>query len=334
MGKGESQSTSRAVDNATHPPRWRTIADVASRQHGVVSLAQLLAIGLSRRTIDRWLSLGRLHRVHRGVYAVGRSGLTRRGHYMAAVVACGSGALLSHRSAAALWGLRPHGGASIDVSSSRRRGGRLARIDLHRTRTLTIDDATAIDGIPVTSVARTLLDLAGVVGPRSLERAVERAEVLRVFDLRTINAVLGRANGRRGSGALAVSLRRRSPTPVIRSELERRFLELCARAALPSPIANGTVAVPGGELEVDFHWPFARLVVETDGFETHATHAQFERDRRRDQRLTLAGYRVIRFTWHQLENAPQRVSATIATLLDPADASSSPQSVPRYSGSR
>lgn len=315
MRRGRSQSTSPAVDNATDPPRERTIAALASRQHGVVSLTQLLALGLSRRTIDRWLSLGRLHRVHRGVYAVGRPARTPRSRYMAAVLACGSGALLSHRSAAALWDLRPRRDAPIDVSSSRRAGYRLAGIDLHRTRTLTAADATAIDGIPATSVARTLLDLAGVVGPRSLERAVERAEILRVFDLRTIDAVLGGANGRRGGGALSALLGRLRPNPLTRSELERRLVDLCESAALPSPHVNARIDLGDRALEVDFYWPSARLIVETDGFETHATRAQFERDRRRDQRLTLAGYTVIRFTWRQLEEAPQRVSATIESLL-------------------
>lgn len=315
MRRGRSQSTSPAVDSATHPPRERTIAALASRQHGVVALTQLIALGLSKRTIDRWVSLGRLHRVHRGVYAVGRPVTTRRGRYMAAILACGSGALLSHRSAASLWDLRPHGRTPIDVSSSRRTGYRLAGIELHRTLTLAADDATAIDRIPVTGVARTLLDLAEVIDSRSLERAVERAEVLRVFDLKAIDAVLGRANGRRGTGSLTAVLKRIGPPPPTRSELERRFVDLCRDAALPSPRVNSRIDLGDRALEVDFLWPDAHLIVEADGFETHATHAQFERDRRRDQRLTLAGYRVIRVTWRQLEDAPHHVSGMIASLL-------------------
>jgi len=296
-------------------PVDRRLSALADTQHGVVSLTQLEGLGLSANAVRKRVASGRLHRVHHGVYAVGRRQLTRWGRYMAAVLACGPGAILSHRSAAALWDLRPHGGASIDVSSSRRTGYRLAGIDLHRTRTITASDAATVNGIPVTSVARTLLDLAGVVGPRSLERAVERAEILRVFDLRAIDAVLGRANGRHGIGALSTLLDRLRPNQVTRSELERRLVDLCESAALPSPRANFRIDLGDGALEVDFYWPSARLIVETDGFETHATRAQFERDRRRDQRLTLAGYTVIRFTWRQLEEAPHRVSATIASLL-------------------
>ena len=164
-------------------PLARAVADLAARQHGVVSIEQLLAIGLSRGTVKRWVADGRLHPVHRGVYAVGHARLSANGRFMAAVLACGEGAVLSHRSAAHLWNLKA-GGTRIEVTAPA--SGRRApdRVRLYRTRRLGSEDRTRIEGIPVTNLARTLIDLAGVVDRRRFERAFEEAERNRQLDVR------------------------------------------------------------------------------------------------------------------------------------------------------
>lgn len=234
---------------------------------------------------------------------------------MAAVLACGDGAILSHRSAAGLLDLQPDRRPKVEVSSKSRCGYRQPGIELHRGKTLGAADATLTHGIPVTTVERTLLDLAGVVDRRRLERAVERAEILRTLDMARVAAVLAHADGRRGVAklrAVVADLKPRQPT---HSELERRMLELCALSALPIPSANTLVDTPSGTIEVDFLWRRHSLVVETDGYETHGTRSQFERDRRRDQLLMLAGYRVVRFTWRQLAGDPRGVASTLHSLL-------------------
>jgi very-short-patch-repair endonuclease len=295
-----------------HTPVDRAIAELAARQHGTVSLVQLKRLGLSHRAINDRVAAGRLHRIHRGVYAVGHPRLTARGRWLAAVLACGPGAALSHRSAAALRGLRQSDGPQIDVTSPRRAGRRHAGITVHSGKTLAEQDVATADGIPCTSTSRTLLDLAEVVDRRGLERAFERAETLRLFDLRRIEDVLDRAHGRRGAATLRAVLADHGwwqrPT---RQELERRFLELCLTARLEPPRVN--MLVEG--LEVDFSWPAHRLIVETDGFATHGTRRAFERDRERDRLLLLAGWRVVRFTWRQVTDKPAVVASTVRSLL-------------------
>jgi very-short-patch-repair endonuclease len=289
---------------------------VARRQYGVIALHQLVGLGLSPSAVRGRVAAGRLWRMHRGVYAVGHLALAPRGHAIAAVLACGPGAALSHRSCAALRGLRRSARTRIDVTAPGRRGRSIAGIDAHRDDTLHPDDVEDVDGIPCTTVARTLLDLAGVVDRRALERACEQAEVLEVFDLRAIDDVLRRANGRRGAGVLRAVLREHTITPLFtRRELEERFLRLCRDHALEAPEVNSWIALEGGGLEADFVWRGRRLCVETDGRAVHLTRHAFERDRRRDQRLLLAGWRVARFTWRQLEDEPATVAATLRGLL-------------------
>jgi very-short-patch-repair endonuclease/predicted transcriptional regulator of viral defense system len=298
------------------PPRDVAIARLAARQLGVVSLTQLKALGLTASAVRSRVASGRLHRVHRGVYAVGHGRLTVEGHWLAAVLACGSKAVLSHRSAAALWGLRSDNRARTDVSVPSRSARSRPGIDVHPSVTLTPADCTIRDGIPCTTLARTLLDLAEVDSPRGVERAIEQAEVLRLFDLRAVEEVLARANGRRGAAVLTAVLARLEEPALTDSELEERFLTLCRAASLPSPEVNEWLVIDDEPaIKADFLWREKRLVVETDGWESHGTRQAFERDRRRDERLKLAGYEPLRFTRRRIIREPSGVMRTVAELL-------------------
>jgi hypothetical protein len=165
-------------------------------------------------------------------------------------------------------------------------------------------------------VARTLVDLAEVIGARPLERALDQAEVLRLFDARAIEDILGRSHGRPGAAALRTALVRHDPGATLtRSELEERFLAICAEAALPRPAVNATLLLDEGAIEVDFLWRAERLIVETDGRAAHGTSAAFEADRERDRRLLLAGWDVVRWTWRAVTARPGEVAATLRTLL-------------------
>jgi very-short-patch-repair endonuclease len=276
------------------PPDLR-VAKLAARQWGVVSVAQLRALGLTKDAVRRRAQAGRLHRLHQGVYAVGHTVLKREGRWLAAVLACGTGAVLSHRSAAAHWGLLQSEATRTDVTTPRTRAGN-ATIRLHRSHSLIARDTTTHQGIPITSVPRTLLDLAATVRPDRLERALAQAEHLELYDHRATTELLARANGHRGQKALteATALEPR----LTRSEWEVRLLKLVRAAALPEPLMNLPLDAPDyGECRPDFHWPSHRLIVETDGWRSHRTRASFERDRAKDAALTAAGYRVVRFTW-------------------------------------
>jgi predicted transcriptional regulator of viral defense system len=306
-GVREVASVSRTFRD--EPPLDVLIRELAERQHGVVSLPQLQFLGLSASAVRQRVATGRLIRIHRGVYAVGHGRLTQRGRWMAAVLAYGSQAHLSHRSSAALHGLRPDNRPKIDVTvagpSARSRPG----IDVHRSITLEPVDLTTIDGIPCTSLARTLLDLAEVVSERAVEKAIDEAEVLRTFDLRAVEDVLSRAAGRRGAAVLRRVLADYDGPTMTDRELEERFFGLCRRASVPQPEVNGWVSLDDGvAYKVDFLWRAERLGVETDGWGSHGTRQAFENDRRRDRLLTLAGWTVVRFTWRDVERAPGEVT--------------------------
>ena len=293
-------------------PRDGVVAALAARQHGVVGRSQLAELGFGRGAIHHRLAAGRLHRLHPAVYAVGHTRLTDRGRWMAAVLACGTGAFLSHQSAGALWGLRPTSRATIDVTTPGRTRPISSGISVHRVRHPHSDDRCVRDGIPVTTVARTLLDLAEVVSPTQLRRAFEEADRLELIDIRAIEQLLERSRGRRGLKPLAAVLAtHRGPAPPIRSELERLFLDLCHRTDLPPPSVNAHVA----DLEVDALWPEQRLIVELDGYAFHRTRASFEHDRTRDATLQLAGYRVLRVTHRRLEAEPAAVADAVRSLL-------------------
>jgi REase_MTES_1575 len=229
---------------------------------------------------------------------------------MAAVLAGGDGALLSHRAAAALWGIAATANARIDVTTvnSRRRN---PRITFHHARRLDDDNRTMHEGVPVTTVARTLLDLAEVLKRRQLERALEEAERLRLLDLKALEDVCARNNGRRGIKPLRAALADLGPPPDTRSELERLFIDVCAEAGLPPPTLNRVVA----GFEVDAVWPTSKLVVELDGYAFHRTRHAFERDRERDMALQLAGYRVLRVTHRRLARDADAVMKALRGAL-------------------
>lgn len=299
------------IDVEIDTRQWdRVLAALAERQHGVVARWQLLELGMGRGAIARRLECGRLHLVHRGVYAVGHRALSKRGRFMAAVLAGGPGAVLSHRSAAELWGMRQSSRARIEITvegSSRTRPG----IEAHRGK-LAPDEVTTHDGIPVTTVPRTLLDLAAVVPATQVERALNEAEVLRLWDPLSLEDLLDRHPGARGTAAMRGMIETaRRGAEITRSELENRFLTLIAEKGLPRPETN--VIIEG--LEVDCCWREQRVIVELDGHAAHGTRAGFERDRERDRKLHVAGWRPIRVTWWQLDREPDEVAADVEALL-------------------
>jgi very-short-patch-repair endonuclease len=272
------------------------IARIAANQHGVGMAAQLESAGLSPAGVTRRVTAGRLHRVHRGVYAVGHTRLSDEGRWMAAVLACGEGAVLSHTSAAELWGIRrrvrrlseagERDSVHVTVPSTagiRKRDG----IVLHRSTTLIARHCTRRDGIPVTSPARTLSDLRPLLSPAQLAAALREAEFLRLpIDHRI------------------------EPDPA-RSELEQAMLALCQRHRLSPPDVNVKI----DRFEVDFLWRIPRLIVDVDGWDSHRSRSAFEEDRARDARLAVLGYEVVRFTWRQVTKDAGGVAQTIRLLL-------------------
>jgi hypothetical protein len=294
------------------PPDW-WVAELAGRQWGVVSLAQMRVAGLSDDAVQRRVRSGRLHRLHHGVYAVGHTVVKREGRWLAAVLASGNGAVLSHRSAAAHWGLLQSEATRTDVTAPRRRAAN-ATIRPHISRSLIARDTTTHQGIPITSVPRSLLDLAATVKSDRLERALAQAEHLELYDHRAITELLARAHGHRGKGALTEATA--VEPKLTRSEWEVRMLRLVRIAALPEPLVNLPFDAPEyGECKPDFHWPSHRLIVETDGWRTHRTRAAFESDRAKDAALTATGYRVVRFTWRTPDATIVR---RLKALLSPA----------------
>jgi predicted transcriptional regulator of viral defense system len=291
----------------------RAIARLAGRQHGRVARRQLVALGLSDDVIDYRLARSRLHVVYRGVYAVGHDVPTREGNWMAAVLAGGEGAVLSLRDAGSLWGIRPSSRPRIDVTTPRSRRPRPG-IQFHRSP-LPSDEVTTMDGIPVTTVPRTLFDLATVPRPRQLERALNEAEIRHLWDELSLLDLLRRYPRRAGSRVVRTVLEARNAgAKVIRSDLEVEFLEFVDEAGLPEPEMNDEVE----GLEVDCVWREQFVVVELDSRTFHLTAAAFEQDRERDRILQAAGWRPVRVTSKQLKHAPARLQADLRKLLYPA----------------
>ena len=306
---------------AAHPQglrRERAISELARRQNAVVALRQLHAIGISTDAAGRRVAAGRLHRIHHGVFSVVHPDLlTRNGRYMAAVLACGPGAVLSHRAAASVYNLKLRPGREIEVSAPGSRGRDRDDIRVHSAATLAPQDVTLVDTIPVTTLARTLLDVAGDATRRELERALDQVEQQRLLDTALIDEVLARANGRRGTKALRATLDHHlAGSTLTRSELEEAFLRICRDAGTPPDAVNAWIPYPEGTgAEADFLWRSQRLIAEVDGRDVHTTRRAFESDRRRDQRLATLGYRVIRFTWRQITGDRRHVAATLTALL-------------------
>jgi very-short-patch-repair endonuclease len=288
----------------------RAIAELAAKQRGVVTRAQLLELGLTRTTIDNWVKHSRLHSLYRGVFLLGHPRPIAGARELAAVLASGPGAVLSHRSAAGLWRLLPARDGDVDVTVPGRNPGRKPGIRVHRVSALDSRDIRKLGGIPIASPARTILDLAAVVGPRELEQALAEAYARRLARRSELVSLLARRSSLPGTRALRALLDDGSPA-LTRSEAEERLLALIRTAELPSPETNIRI----GRHEVDFLWREQRLVVEVDGFRFHSSRSAFERDRLRDTELSSQGFRVIRITWRQIVDEPVALVARLATAL-------------------
>jgi predicted transcriptional regulator of viral defense system len=287
---------------------------MAGRQHGVVSIRQLEGpLGFSQRSVARAVAAGRLHRIYRGVYAVGHTDLSPRGECLAAVLAVGPGALLSYYSAGWLWGLWSGSPAPFEVTAFVPRHHPAPEgVVRHRARNLVEDDRAVVDGIPVTSVARTLLDLAWKLRGNRLRRVLNRAEELGLLDLDAIHAVIERNRGHHGAKRLRYALAIYEPALYTRSEFERRFVDHLVASGLPRP------ATGWNELghELDVYWPDLRFGVELDAYETHGTRDAFERDHDRDLDFALAGIETVRVSERQFRREPDQIAAKVADLLD------------------
>lgn len=278
-------------------PRDVRVARLAAEQHGRVSTKQLQACGLDAAAIRVRVQRGQLHRVHRAVYAVGHRAWTLYGHFMAAVLAGGDGAALGHFSAAALWGVWPWQPRDPDVIVTGARGRAQSGLRVHRARTLDPRDVTRHHGIPVTTAARTCLDIAAGLSSEQLRRPVRQAQAEHRASVRQIADVLARANGHRGARRLA-ELIATGPAPT-RSELEDLVLDVLLRGGLPHPDVNKPLVLCGRRIVPDFRWPAQRLVVEADGAAWHEAKLAREDDAARQAVLEASGERVIRVTWDQ-----------------------------------
>jgi hypothetical protein len=314
----ESDVRRRLVDQ---PPIDEAIVLLATSQHLVFALHQVTAVGLTARAVQHRVARSALHRIHKGVYSlVPRQLLTRRGHWMAAVLACGPGAVLSHRTAAALHEIRGTARANIDVTIPRRSALRRPGIDVHRALNLAEQDLTVVDNIPCTSVARTKLDLAEVVSYRSMELAFDRSEMLELFDLRAIQDQLARNPTRRGSAIVERLLEDHYVgSTLTESMIEEAFYALTRSLGLPDPQVQQWLDLGDGGpmIRADFVWRPQRVIVETDGRKAHSTRQARERDPRRDQRAILAGWTPIRTTWRQIFRRPQELGTTLVQLVGP-----------------
>ncbi len=287
----------------------RGIAAAASRQFGVISTAQLHELGYSQAAISRQMSAGRLHPIHRGVYAVGNPTISRHGHCIAAVLSCNEGALLSHRSAAWLWGLTKRWQARIEVTAASPRETR-PLICVHSAPSLAAVDRYSHEGVPATAIPRTLLDFAAI-DPHYLDQALDNARRLGLLDLIAIDELIGRSKGFRGVARLRTALEIHRPEAFTRSGLERRFLALVRHAGLPKPSMN--LYVEGHEL--DAYWPALRFAVELDTYDYHGTPIAFEADRVRQENLKLVGIEMVRITGVRMSREPAVVRRRLRQLL-------------------
>ena len=275
------------------------MARLAARQHGVVGRWQLIAMGIPSYVIDHWLSSGRLHLIYPGAYAVGHPGIDRVGRWFAAVLSCGPGAVLSHRDAAALYGIRDSARRAIDVTAPGRSRHVREGITVHRPRVLLPEDCATWNRIPVTTVPRLMIDLAEVVSAHKVQRAFAEAARRGLVDMNAMRAALERANGRRGLRVVSTILADRVAPPEANAGIERDFFDLVVELGLPIPAFN--VAIPGTPYVVDALWADRWLIVELDSRAHHDRTAEdFEYERVRFNELQLARYRVLRLTHHRI----------------------------------
>ena len=291
------------------------LSELARRQYGVVSRAQLLDQGWTKEEIDWRIRTGRLHSVHPGIYAVGHRLIPKQGWWMAAALASGPDALLSHQTAAALWRIRGSSGDAIHVTVPHKSTS-TKRIHRHLAH-VPPDECTVEEGIPVTSVHRTIFDLAARVSVDEVIAMIKEAEYRHRHDRLSLWDLLARYPGKRGSRNLRFALERITEEPVgrKRSKLEERFAPFLRRYRLPLPRFNDWIVLENKPYRVDCHWPGTGLVVELDGWEGHRTRSAFREDRARDRALRVAGYSVARLTWNQLDDEPEAVASDLRVLL-------------------
>ena len=295
------QCQSRGVD--------ARIAEIAGRQHGVISREQLMALGLGKDAIQRRLRSGRLIRLHRSVYGVGHLNRSRETVWMAAVLAGGQGTVLSNRPAGAAWAICSSAGRVEVTVPRQKRPNR--RIVFHHV-VLPADERTVRHGIPITTVPRTILDLATVLDVRGVERAINEAEIRRRWDELSLHDLLHRYRGCPGTKTVRAALHKRSEgTTVTKSDLEELFIAFADGAGLSRPETNAYVE----GIEVDCVWRAQRLIVEVDSWEIHSTRAAFERDREKSRILQAAGWRCVPITYLQLKHASSEVARDVRRLL-------------------
>jgi very-short-patch-repair endonuclease len=281
----------------------------------VVSRWQLDQAGVGKNAISARLQAGRLHRLHAGVYAVGHRVIPKQGWWMAAVLASGPDSLLSHHTAVALWGIRGYSGGAIHVTVPRKSTSS-KRIRRHLSH-VPPDERTVEEGIPVTSVHRTIFDLSATASVDEVIAMIKEAEYLNLWDRLSLPDLLDRYPAKRGSQNLRSALRRitEEPTGRRRSKLEERFAPFLRRHHLPLPRFNDWIALDPKPYRADCHWPAARLIVELDGWDGHSTRSAFQDDRARDRALKVAGYSVIHLTWAQLDDEPEAIASDLRSLL-------------------
>jgi hypothetical protein len=307
---------------SNHARVGAAVAGVAARQEGLVTQRQLEACGLSAGRLERWVGDGRLHPVFRTVYVLGYPTAGPRARMRAAVLAC-PGSVISYRSAATLLGLREVAPAVVDLIPPMEHGRKIDGIKAHRVPYPGPSEVRRVHGIPCTSVARTIVDLAGTYGEKDLRETIEMAAVKKVLDVAAIDAVLENGPRRRGAPCLRRVLDDWRPVAetarysTVRSLFEARLLPLIAGAELPMPRVNAPVRTAERRvLEVDLLWPERHFVVEADSRRHHGIEAAFDRDRRRDRELLAAGYGVLRVSWREMEKEPDAVFAVVRAELE------------------
>jgi very-short-patch-repair endonuclease len=293
--------------------RW--LVDLAERQHAAVGRWQLLENGWSEEEIEWRLRTGRLHRLHTGVYTVGHRLIQQEGRWMAAVLASGPEAVLSHYPAAALWGLRSTSRTKIDVTSSHR-----SRSWNHIRRHVSEvppDERITRDGIPVTTVPRTIFDLAATEPLDVVKKLLREMEFRELWDQLSLRDLVERYPGRRGIRKVTAAIEGLKDEPVgeQKNPLEERFAPFLRRHRLPLPRFNDPIAVGGKIYEADCHWPDLRRIVELDGWQGHKGRSAFREDKARDRKLVLAGYLVMHFTWNQLDDEAAEIASDLEAFL-------------------
>jgi very-short-patch-repair endonuclease len=290
------------------------MVELARGQHGVVTRRQLLGLGMGSRAVAGRVGRGLLKPLYPGIYALGHSLSTPDRRRMAAILACGPGTVVSHRSAGRLWGVFPYEPERIEVSRPAAGRSKNDAILLRRAR-LQPDEVEEVDGIPVTAVFRTIFDLAAITSKREVERAFHEAEVRRLRSRVSLPQLLSRHPGRRGATTVRAILASRAPVGITQNEFEELFVAFLDEHGLPRPRLNATLSIRGRFLEPDCMWEEQRLLVELDGRAVHGTERAFEGDRQRDRVLLAEGWRSTRVTWRQLRDEPAAIAADLRELL-------------------